>query len=71
MNAPRVRCPSIVGQMLKFQLHRRHHLRVDELPELAFTQKLAKQVAVEGQRRGASLRERGVGLIQICGHKRE
>ena len=61
------RRPPIVGQRLEAQLEVRQRLGIEQLAQLLLAEQLAEQVAVERQRPGPPLGERGVAVVHVGG----
>ena len=60
-----------LAQTLQLRLDLVQGAWVEQLPQLLRPEELAEQVAVEGQRGGAPLRERGVALVHVDAHPPE
>ena len=60
-----------VGEALELELEVGEHDRVEQLAQLLGAEQLAQQVAVEGQRRGPALGQRGVALVHVDGDPAE
>jgi hypothetical protein len=60
--------PARIGAVLERVLHFGERRRVDQLAQLLLTEKLAQELSVERERRGAPLGVRGVALVHVGGH---
>ena len=59
--------PAAVGQALQVELDVGEHAGVEQLAQLLGAEQVAQQVAVEGQRSGPPLGQRGVALVHVGG----
>ena len=59
--------PATVGQALQVELDVGEHAGVEQLAQLLGAEQVAQQVAVERQRRGPPLGQRGVALVHVGG----
>ena len=58
---------ALVDERLALELRLLEGRRVEQLAQLLLAEQLAEQVAVEGERLGPSLRERGVAVVHVGG----
>ena len=65
MDAVEGRCAPLIGQRLEAQLEIGQRVRVEQLAELLLAEQLAQQVAIERQRAGAALGDRGVAVVHV------
>ena len=61
----RVRGVALVDERLEAQLEVRERVGIEQLAELLLAQQLAQQVAVEGERLGPPLGQRGVAVVHV------
>ena len=60
-------CPATLGEALQLELDVGEHTRIEQLAQLLGAEQVAQQVAVERQRRGPPLGQRGVALVHVGG----
>ena len=60
--------PPPLGQPLELELERADRVRVEQLAQLVGAEQLGQELAVQGQRLGAALCQRGVAFVEVRGH---
>ncbi len=60
-------CPAPLGEALQLELDVGEHARIEQLAQLLGAEQVAQQVAVERQRRGPPLGQRGIALVHVGG----
>ena len=60
-------CPAPLGEALQLELDVGEHARVEQLAQLLGAEQVAQQVAVERERRGPPLGQRGIAFVHVGG----